>query len=168
MWMQQTLPLTQLRTTPGSSSEVRQTTHSSPSVKRPQQSLQMISPTIPVQIPAPPKSKLIVRKSVSEIPEQKDEELEQPARKKVKVTRPGVPPQSGSWGSQPQKWSNISWPSNFYFLFFSFFLLSTCYIFVYPLLYLLPLSPLRGLSVRSSCFLLFYLFFYVFLCLSPT
>ena len=102
-WLQQTLPLTQSKVTPGSSSEVRQPTHSSPSVKRPQQSLQMISPTIPVQVPAPPKSKLIVRKSVPEIPEQKEEELEQPARKKVKVTRPGVPPQSGSRGSQPQK-----------------------------------------------------------------
>ena len=55
-WLQQTLPLTQSRTSPGSSSEVRQPTQSSPSVRQSQESLkQLISPTVPMQVPAPPK-----------------------------------------------------------------------------------------------------------------
>ena len=103
-WLQQTLPLTQSNVTPGSSSEVKQPIQSSPSVKRSQQSLkQLISPTVPMQVPAPPKPKSIVRKPVPEQTTQEEGELEQPAKKKVKVTRPGIPPQSGSRGSEPQK-----------------------------------------------------------------
>ena len=103
-WLQQTLPLTQSKVTPGSSSEVKQPIQSSPSVKRPQQSLkQLISPPVPKQVSAPTKSKSLVKKPVSDQSEHEEEELEQPAKKKVKMTRPGIPPQSGSRGSQPQK-----------------------------------------------------------------
>ena len=101
-WMQQTLPLTQSRTTPGSSSEVKQLTQSSPYVRQSQQSLkQLIPPAVPKQVPAPSKPKSIVRKPVPEQAAQEEEELEQPAKKKVRMTRPGIPLQSGSRGSQP-------------------------------------------------------------------
>ena len=86
-WLQQTLPLTQSKVTPGSSSEVKQPIQSSPSVRQPQRSLkQLISPPVPKQVPAPSKSKSIPRKPVLEQAAQEEEELEQPAKKKVRMT----------------------------------------------------------------------------------
>ena len=104
-WLEKKLPLTQSKVTTGSSSEVNQPGQSSPFVQRPPQPLkQMVSPPVPKQVSISTKSKsVMIRKPVSDQPEQEDEEPEQPAKKKVKMTRPGIPPQFGSRGSQPQK-----------------------------------------------------------------
>ena len=50
-WLEKTLPLTQSKVTPGSSSDVKQPVQSSPSVQQPPQPLkQMVSPPVPKQV----------------------------------------------------------------------------------------------------------------------
>ena len=104
-WLEKTLPLTQSKATPGSSSEVKQPGQNSPSVQRPPHPLaQMVTPSAskPVSILSRSKS-MMLKKPVSNQPEEEEEESELPAKKKVKMTRPGIPPQPGSRGSQTQK-----------------------------------------------------------------
>ena len=99
-WLHQTLPLTQSKSTPGSSGEAQKIIHSSPSIKPFQQ---LTTPTIPEKVPNPPRTKMLMRKPGLDQAAEGKEELEQPAKKKVKTNRPSVPPPSGSRGSQPQK-----------------------------------------------------------------
>ena len=106
-WLEKTLPLTQSKMLPGSSSEVKQTGQGSSSVQRPPHPLkQVVTPSVSKPVLIPSKSKfLMLKKPVSDQPEQEkeEEEPELPAKKKMKMTRPGIPPQSGSRGSQIQK-----------------------------------------------------------------
>ena len=106
-WLEKTLPLTQSKVLPGSSSEVKQPGQGSSSVQGPPHPLKQVvtpSASMPVLIPSKLKS-LMLKKPMSDQPkrEKEEEEPELPAKKKVKMTRPGIPPQSGSRGSQTQK-----------------------------------------------------------------
>ena len=86
----------------GRSGEAQKIIHSSPSIKPFQQ---LTTPTIPEKVPNPPRTKMLMRKPGLDQAAEGKEELEQPAKKKVKTNRPSVPPPSGSRGSQPQKWA---------------------------------------------------------------
>ena len=98
-------PLTQQKVLPGSGSEVKQPGQGSSSLQQPPHQLkQVVTPSAskPVLIPSKSKS-LMLKKPVSDQQEKEEEEPELPAKKKVEMTRPGIPPQSGSRGSQTQK-----------------------------------------------------------------